>query len=175
MEKHLAVMNDQEQIFQDCLVDLLKQNGVDGFLEVTSMSNNMLVFSLNTCGLIGKAKIRGRKTKMQFLRMSGNDLLVEWVEEMSFDEMISQLDKWVDYAKTEEKRYKIKNYVKKKRLSYYSQSCLRCKRHPVYFETCKRVEAKASLSIVTFIKRIKNKEEECVVACCPYCKFRWVV
>lgn len=175
MEKQLAILNDQEQAFQDCLVDLLKYHGVEGFLEVTSMSNNTLVFALNTCGLIGKAKIRGRKTRMQFLRMDGNDLIVEWVEGMTLDEMISYLDRWVVYAKTEEKRRKIKKYVEQKGLTYHAQPCLRCKHFSVYFETCKRGEARASLSIMTLIKRLKNKDEECVVACCQRCKFRWVV
>lgn len=169
------IFNEQEKLFYNAVVKEFASKGVNSIVEVSALSNGMLVYSTPSVGQIGRVKIRGRKTKMQFLRLNNDYLDVQWLEDLSVDEMIAKVYKWAEYAKEEEKRKRINLKLKKKTGFSFSAVCPKCKKLTKSFDETKREKADANMSILSFAKKILKPKENCVVGICTNCGFRWVI
>ena len=98
-QKAKEELTEDELKFYSALISELNEKNIPGKLTFDRLSDKTLCFALEPIGQIGRVKIQGRKTKMQFISaVKGTyDIKVEWVEHLTLDEMIDGIRRWTEY------------------------------------------------------------------------------
>lgn len=86
---------DEAEFYRELLVQF-KNAGIKQNINYRILSDKTINFGIEGGGQIGRVKIRGRKTRMQFLTMNS----VKWIEDISVSQMISYIPKWISWAKS---------------------------------------------------------------------------
>lgn len=115
------VLNEDEILFYNGVAHYKMLNKIKGKINVTWRSGNHLSFSINDFSL-GRVKIRGRKTRMQIIKVNFDTLSdwdVEWIENEPLGEMILKIPMWMKFYKDvpiQDKRFKeyIHAFIRKK-------------------------------------------------------------
>lgn len=96
----MSQLSPDELRFYSALITELDKNRISGNLTFGRISDDTLWFSIDPIGQIGRVKIQGRKTKMQIISTieGSNDINVVWIEDLSVDEMIGNISKWIEYV-----------------------------------------------------------------------------
>lgn len=92
-------LTEDELKFYSVLISELNKENIPGKLTFDRMSDKTLNFAIESIGQIGRVKIQGRKTKMQFISaIKGSyEIEVEWLENLTLDEMIDGIQRWIEY------------------------------------------------------------------------------
>lgn len=92
-------LTEDELKFYSALISELNKKNIPGKLTFDRMSDKTLNFAIEPIGQIGRVKIQGRKTRMQFISaVKGSyEIEVEWLENLTLDEMIDGIQRWIEY------------------------------------------------------------------------------
>ncbi len=97
-------LNSYEKTFLDGLKTVLLNNRINKNIRYGFLSNGTMYVCLDGIGQIGRVKLRGRKFRMQIMHMSDhfeNQLDVTWIENITFDECIVNISRWIDFVKNQ--------------------------------------------------------------------------
>ena len=97
-------LNDFEKSVLDELVNQLCIRGISEEVTYSYLSDGTMSVCMSKIGQIGRVKLRGRKYRMQIIKLvnlKNNDISVEWLEDVSYDDILLNIPRWVLYAQKE--------------------------------------------------------------------------
>lgn len=103
-QKNKYQLNSCEKNLLEELKRQLSDSKINKPIRYGFLSNGTMFVCLDGIGQIGRVKLRGRIFRMQIMKMSNSlsDYLdVKWLENITFDECIINIYKWVDYANSQ--------------------------------------------------------------------------
>lgn len=93
--------NEDELLFYRQLQTKLKLAKIYGKLSYNVLSDKTISFTLDRVGQIGRVKIRGKNKRIQILsKARGHNVNVLWFDVSGVADMITLIDKWIEYAKS---------------------------------------------------------------------------